>query len=98
MTAQLLPDRRGVFKGLAEAATMVAPAVAASQTATLRERIAEEIEQLMAMLDEIDGDPDLEATALERYGKGFIASGHDDDEDTDDSLDWADMGEPEGWL
>lgn len=50
----------------------------------LRDLIAAEVERLVALLDFIDGDPDIEATALERAGGGFVASGDDDAEEDDE--------------
>jgi hypothetical protein len=51
----------------------------------LRRRIADRIKADLVLLDALDGDADLEATALERAGRGFRASGHDDAEDSHDA-------------
>ena len=46
-----------------------------------RRRIEAAIEQLIAILDALDGDPDAESTATEEYGRGFRASAFADDEE-----------------
>lgn len=71
---------------------------APAPVALYREHLSLVIEHLISLLDDLDGDPDIEATALERAGCGFIPTGHDDDEDTEDTLDWAEQGEPEEWF
>ncbi|MFC5392846.1 hypothetical protein [Bosea vestrisii] len=62
-------------------------APAFSALARLRWQIEEEIERLISMLDQIDGDADIELTATETRGAGFVAPAAltDDDEDGHDA-------------
>lgn len=62
-------------------------AIEREQLLALRRAISNRIERDIALLDSLDGDPDLEATAMERSGAGFMTSGPDDAEDSHDAED-----------
>jgi hypothetical protein len=63
------------------------------EPSSLRLRIEAAIEFLLVFLDRLDGDADVELTAIETRGRGFILSGPDDAEDTCDAeVDPADWG------
>ncbi len=50
-----------------------------------RQAIEAWIERLIALLDEMDGDPDMEQTAREAEGTGFGPDAHPDDSEIDDN-------------
>ena len=52
-----------------------------------RRKVAEAVERLIAVLDALDGDADLEATAPDRFGRGFVVCLADDHEDGHDAED-----------
>lgn len=53
----------------------------------LRARAADAVERLLDLLDQIDGDPDIELTAPEVLGRGFLTfvGSTDDHEDGHDA-------------
>src|SRR5688572_15358930 len=63
-------------------------------TPNLRERLEAEIERLIAMLDAIDGDPDLEPSII---GSLDPRKGYAPIEDDREGGDVLDEGEPDDW-
>lgn len=67
-------------------------------TPTTRDRIAQAIEGLVALLDQIDGDPDFEdGFDDESYVSGSIFDREDDMSDSEPSLGWISRDEL-GWT